>query len=326
LLLHLLYKLTCMIVASLWIILGFALLIFGADALVKGASALAKRLKMSDLAIGLTIVAFGTSAPELVVSSAASLNQQSDLILGNVIGSNNFNLFIILGLVALLKPITVQKGMVWIEIPISLGVVAILFVLSNALLGAEVASVSRLDAILLLVLFAGFMFYVYKGLAKESSEDIPPEKIYSTTKMISLIVLGLGGLVLGGHLVVTSATDIAMSFGVSDKVIGLTIVAAGTSLPELVTSVVAALKNNADIAIGNVIGSNIFNVLLIVPISALIHPIAYNSSFNLDLFVLLGGSLFLFIAMFTGKAKRLDRWEALVLIISFVGYTLYILF
>jgi cation:H+ antiporter len=314
-----------MLVALLWIILGFALLIFGADALVKGASALAKRLKMSDLAIGLTIVAFGTSAPELVVSLAASVNQHSDLILGNVIGSNNFNLFITLGLVALLKPITVQKRMVWIEIPISLGVVAILFVLSNALLGAELASVSRLDAILLLVLFAGFMFYIYKGLAKESSEDIPPENIYSTTKMISFMILGLGGLVLGGHLVVTSATDIAMSFGVSDKVIGLTIVAAGTSLPELVTSVVAALKNNADIAIGNVIGSNIFNVLLIVPISALIHPIAYNSSFNLDIMMLLGGSIFLFIAMFTGKAKRLDRWEALVLIFSFVGYTLYVL-
>jgi cation:H+ antiporter len=193
-------------------------------------------------------------------------------------------------------------------------------------LGAEVASVSRLDAILLLVLFAGFMFYIYKGLAKESFEDTPPENTYSTTKMISFMILGLGSLVLGGHLVVTSATDIAMSFGVSDKVIGLTIVAAGTSLPELVTSVVAALKNNADIAIGNVIGSNIFNVLLVVPISALIHPIAYNSSFNLDIMMLLGGSVFLFIAMFTGKAKRLDRWEALVLIFSFVGYTLYVFF
>jgi len=307
------------------VVLGFVLLIFGADALVKGASALAKKLKMSDLAIGLTIVAFGTSAPELVVSSVASFNEQSDLILGNVIGSNNFNLFVILGVVALIKPISVQKSMVWIEIPISIAVIVILYVLSNAFLGDGAALVSKLDAVILLVLFAGFMFYVYKGLSREEDAKNSTVQTYSNFKMILFIVLGLGGLILGGHLVVTSATDIALSFGVSDKVIGLTIVAAGTSLPELVTSVVAATKNNADIAIGNVIGSNIFNILLIVPISALIHPIAYNTSFNLDMYILLGGSLFLFIAMFSGQAKRLDRWEALLLILGFIGYTFYLL-
>jgi cation:H+ antiporter len=308
------------------VILGFGLLIFGADALVKGASALAKKLNMSDLAIGLTIVAFGTSAPELVVSSVASMNEQSDLILGNVIGSNNFNLFVILGIVALIKPITVQKSMVWIEIPISLAVVVVLFVLSNSFFDNEIGIVTRLDAIILLVLFAGFMFYVYKGLSTEEEVKNSTVQTYSNFKMILLIVFGLGGLILGGHLVVTSATEIAQSFGVSDKVIGLTIVAAGTSLPELVTSVVAATKNNADIAIGNVIGSNIFNILLIVTVSALIHPIAYNTSFNLDMYILLGGSLFLFIAMFSGQAKRLDRWEALVLILGFIGYTFYLIY
>ncbi len=307
------------------VVLGFVLLIFGADALVKGASALAKKLKMSDLAIGLTIVAFGTSAPELVVSSVASFNEQSDLILGNVIGSNNFNLFVILGIVALIKPISVQKSMVWIEIPISIAVIVILYVLSNVFFGDGAALVSKLDAVILLVLFAGFMFYVYKGLSTEEGVINSSVQTYTNFKMTLFIVLGLGGLILGGHLVVTSATDIAQSFGVSDKVIGLTIVAAGTSLPELVTSVVAATKNNADIAIGNVIGSNIFNILLIVPISALIHPIAYNTSFNLDLYILLGGSLFLFIAMFSGQAKRLDRWEALLLILGFIGYTFYLL-
>ena len=307
------------------VVLGFVLLIFGADALVKGASALAKKLKMSDLAIGLTIVAFGTSAPELVVSSVASFNEQSDLILGNVIGSNNFNLFVILGVVALIKPISVKKSMVWIEIPISIAVIIVLYVLSNAFLGDGAALVSKLDAVILLVLFAGFMFYVYKGLSTEEGVINSSVQTYTNFKMTLFIVLGLGGLILGGHLVVTSATDIAQSFGVSDKVIGLTIVAAGTSLPELVTSVVAATKNNADIAIGNVIGSNIFNILLIVPISALIHPIAYNTSFNLDMYVLMGGSLFLFIAMFSGQAKRLDRWEALLLILGFIGYTFYLL-
>ena len=295
----------------LLVVIGFALLIFGADALVKGSSALAKRFKMSDLAIGLTIVAFGTSVPELVVSSVASFEGQSDLILGNVLGSNLFNLMMILGVVALIKPIIVQKSMVWIEIPISLVVVVVLYVLSNSFFENETGLVSRLDAIILLVLFVGFMFYIYRGLSSETSVEVSDKNStlkYTKTKMTLMIVFGLAGLVYGGHLVVTNATDIALQFGVNEKVIGLTIVAAGTSLPELVTSVVAALKNNADIAFGNVIGSNIFNVLLIVPVSALIHPIAYDSSFNFEMYILAGATLILFIAMFTGKAKRLDRW------------------
>lgn len=318
-----------MLVEILLVVVGFVLLIFGADALVKGSSALAKRLKMSDLAIGLTIVAFGTSAPELVVSSVASVKGQSDLILGNVLGSNLFNLMMILGIVALIKPITVQKSMVWIEIPISLAVIVVLYVLSNSFFGTEIGQVSRGDAIILLVLFAGFMFYIYRSFSSETSVEVANSNAtpnITTTKMIFFIVFGLAGLIYGGHLVVTNATDIALAFGVSEKVIGLTIVAAGTSLPELVTSVVAAIKKNADIAIGNVIGSNIFNVLLIVPISALINPIIYNSSFNFEMYVLVGATLFLFIAMFTGKSKRLDRWEALILLVGFVIYTGYMVF
>ncbi|MBZ9778299.1 calcium/sodium antiporter [Psychroflexus sp. CAK8W] len=307
------------------VILGFVLLIFGADALVKGASALAKKLNMSDLAIGLTIVAFGTSAPELVVSSVASVKEQSDLILGNVLGSNLFNLMMIMGIVALIKPITVQKSMVWIEIPISLVVIIVLYVLSNSFFDSDLASVSRFDGVILLLLFAGFMFYIYKGLSNEIPSETQKTPSYSNFKMTLLIVLGLGGLVYGGHLVVTNASDIALEFGVTEKVIGLTIVAAGTSLPELVTSVVAAIKKNADIAIGNVIGSNIFNVLLIVPISALIKPITYNSSFNFEMYLLASATLFLFLAMFSGKAKRLDRWEALILLVGFIVYTSYMI-
>lgn len=314
-----------MLVEILLVILGFVLLIFGADALVKGASVLAKRLNMSDLAIGLTIVAFGTSAPELVVSSVASLQGQSDLILGNVLGSNLFNLMMILGIVGLIKPITVQKSMVWIEIPISLAVIVVLYVLSNSFFGTDKGVLTSLDAFILLVLFAGFMFYIYKGLSKESTVEATPAVVMSNVKMILFIVFGLGGLVYGGHLVVTNATDMALEFGISEKVIGLTIVATGTSLPELVTSIVAALKKNADIAIGNVIGSNIFNVLLIVPVSALIKPIAYNASFNFEMYLLVGATLFLFIAMFSGKAKRLDRWEALLLLVGFVVYTGYMI-
>lgn len=307
------------------VILGFVLLIFGADALVKGASALAKKLRMSDLAIGLTIVAFGTSAPELVVSTVASVNGQSDLILGNVLGSNLFNLMAILGIVALIKPITVQKSMVWIEIPISLTVIVVLYILSNAFLGSGLASVTRVDAVILLVFFAAFMFYIYKGLSKEAAVESSTTQELSPSKMTGFILFGLAGLVHGGHLVVTHATTIALQFGMSEKVIGLTIVAAGTSLPELVTSVVAALKKNADIAIGNLIGSNIFNFLLIIPISALINPIAYNSSFNFEMYLLIGATLFLFVAMFSGKEKRLDRWEALVLLVGFAIYTGYMI-
>ncbi|NEV93337.1 calcium/sodium antiporter [Psychroflexus sp. YR1-1] len=317
-----------MLVEILLVIFGFVLLIFGADALVKGASALARRLNMSDLAIGLTIVAFGTSAPELVVSSVASVQGQSDLILGNVLGSNLFNLMMILGIVGLIKPITVQKSMVWIEIPISLVVIIVLYILSNAWFGSSTAKVSWGDALVLLLLFAGFMYYIYRGLSSETvkkSDDSPPAQDYTTTKMTLLVVFGLAGLVYGGHLVVSNATDMALEFGISEKVIGLTIVAAGTSLPELVTSIVAALKKNADIAIGNVIGSNIFNVLLIVPVSALIKPIAYNVSFNFEMYLLVGATLFLFIAMFSGKAKRLDRWEALLLLVGFVVYTGYMI-
>lgn len=307
------------------IVLGFVLLIFGADILVKGASALAKKLKMSDLAIGLTIVAFGTSAPELVVSSVASLNDQSDLILGNVMGSNLFNLMMILGIVALIKPISVQKSMVWIEIPISIAIVVLVYGLCNFSINETGSVVSRLDAIILLLLFAAFMFYIYKGLSKDSTAEVTPASGYSNLKIVVFIALGLVGLVYGGHLVVTSATDIALEIGLSEKVIGLTIVAAGTSLPELVTSVVAAIKKNADIAIGNVVGSNIFNMLLIVPISALIKPIAYNASFNFEMYLLFGASLFLFVAMFSGKAKHLDRWEAFILLFGFAGYTAYML-
>lgn len=269
-----------MILEILLVVLGFVLLIFGADALVKGSSALAKKLNMSDLAIGLTIVAFGTSAPELVVSSVASVNQQSDLILGNVLGSNVFNLMMILGIVGLIKPISVQRRMVWIEIPISMFVILMLYALSNSFLENDLPLVSRSDALILLVLFAGFMLYIYKGLSKEPPSTSPPTPVYSNFKTALLIILGLAGLVYGGHLVVTNASDIALQFGVTEKIIGLTIVAAGTSLPELVTSVVAAIKKNADIAIGNVIGSNIFNVLLIVPVSGFITPIAFNTSFN----------------------------------------------
>lgn len=313
-----------MIVSSLLIIVGFASLIFGANWLVDGASSLAKKNNVSDLVIGLTIVAFGTSAPELVVNSVASINGLSDIVFGNIIGSNNFNLFIILGIAGLIYPITVQSSTAWREIPISLIVAILLFVLANDFFIDQNPEISRIDGIILIVGFICFLYYVFSQLKQDKTEVIANE-IKSNYKIWGLVVFGIAGLVIGGKLVVDNSIDIATELGVSQKIIGLTIIAAGTSLPELVTSIVAALKRNSDIAIGNVIGSNIFNILLILSISSFVNPIKYNANFNQDLLILIGGTIFLIIAMFTGKRKKLDRWEALILLSFYLFYTSYLI-
>ncbi|WP_127844683.1 calcium/sodium antiporter [Psychroflexus aestuariivivens] len=315
-----------MLVSILLICLGFVLLIKGADWMVRGASTLAKQYNISDLSIGLTIVAFGTSAPELVVNLVAASQDQPDIVFGNIIGSNNFNLFVILGIVAIIAPIGVKSSTVWKEIPISAIAVLVLFLLANSFLFSSSSEVSRLDALVLLVVFAGFLFYVFQQMKNDKSNlEVPTEQM-SRWKITAYIVAGLAGLIFGGQLVVNNATEIATHLGVSQKIIGLTIVAVGTSLPELVTSVVAALKKNSDIAIGNVVGSNIFNFLLVIPLSALLNPLAFNTEFNTDLYLLFGGTLFLFVAMFTGGKKKLDRWEALVLLGSFIAYTSYLVY
>ncbi len=314
-----------MILSVFLIIIGFAALIFGANWLVDGASALAKKHKISDLVIGLTIVAFGTSAPELVVNSIASFQGHSDIVLGNIVGSNNFNLFIILGIAGLIFPIAVQSSTVWREIPISLFVAVMLLLLGNSVLFSDVAEISRLDGIILFVSFLLFLYYVFKQMKSEPNQEISEIKM-TNFKIWGLIVSGFCGLIIGGKFVVDNSITIATDLGVSEKIIGLTIIAAGTSLPELVTSVVAAMKKNSDIAIGNVIGSNIFNILLILSISSFIQPVSFNANFNLDIAILLGGTLFLFLAMFTGKKKKLDRWEAALLLGFYLVYTIYLVY
>lgn len=308
------------------IIVGFVFLIKGADWLVGGASGLAKKHHVSDLVIGLTIVAFGTSAPELVVNSVASLDKHSDIVYGNIIGSNNFNLFVILGIVAMIFPISVQRSMIKKEIPFSLAITVLLLILSNAVLGQKENALSRIDAGILLILFIGFIYYTFKHSSAEQEtgeiQDVP----LSNLKIWSLILLGLGLLVAGGRMVVTGAENIAEAFGVSEKIIALTIVAAGTSLPELVTSAVAASKKNSDIAVGNVIGSNIFNILFVISISGLINPIAYLTTFNREMLLLIGGTILVVIFMFLGKRRnRIDRWEGAVLLGIFIIYTAYLI-
>ncbi len=313
-----------MVVSTLWVVVGFTLLIIGANWLVNGASQLAKKYSVSDLAIGLTIVAFGTSAPELVVNSIASINGHYDIILGNIIGSNNFNLFIILGITGIISPIRVKSSTAWKEIPISLFAALLLLLFANDFVFSGNTTLSRVDGIIMLLLFLLFLYYVFKQMKAEDDLRNNSQKHKPMWQVLGLIVVGLIGLILGGKLVVDNSVNIASQMGVSKKIIGLTVVAAGTSLPELMTTIVAALKKNNDMAIGNVIGSNIFNILLILSLSSLINPVAYNPKFNLDIFISIGGTLLLLLFMVTGNNKKLDRWEAGVLLTLYLSYTFYL--
>ncbi len=315
-----------MLLSFLLLILGLALLLKGGDWLVGGASTLARRYHVSELAIGLTIVAFGTSAPEMVVNVLASAEGHADIAFGNVIGSNNFNLFIILGLSALIAPVTVSAGTVWKEIPLSLvAAMALLLLANDQLYGEGPMILSRIDGMILLLFFGLFLFYIYRNMQTDTYKEEPDGKPSPLIKTIILIVAGLAGLILGGRLVVDSAVEIARFFHLSEKIIGLTIVAAGTSLPELVTSLVAIRKKSNDIAVGNILGSNIFNIFLILGISSTIKPMPFSTVFNTDITILIAGTVALFVTMFTGIRKQLDRWEAALLILAYAGYMVFLI-
>ena len=313
-----------MILPIFLIILGFVALIYGANWLVDGASSFAKKKNISDLVIGFTIVAFGTSAPELVVNSVAAVGGFSDIVMGNIIGSNNFNLFIILGIASMIYPLSIHFTTIQKEIPISLMVAVLVLVFANNFWMSSDTAIVRWEAGILLFLFAIFLFSMFMQL----KSDLPADEFVpkSNSRIFTLIALGFIGLIIGGKLVVDNAIYIATDLGVSQQIIGLTIIAAGTSLPELVTSVVAALKKNSDIAIGNILGSNIFNLLLILPISVLIRPIVYNSNFDTDIYMLIGGTAFVFIAIVIGKSRKVSRWHGLILLATYFTYTGYLIY
>ena len=304
------------------ILAGILLLERGATWFVKGSSKLARKWHVSELAIGLTIVAFGTSAPELVVNSFASHQGNFDIVFGNIIGSNIFNLFVILSITGLITPMKVQSSTAWREIPFSFLALAILLLLANDpwIIPHRGAQIGVTDGLVLLLAFAFFLFYAFRQLKSEPGTDPIQEVGEKELKIALLISAGLAGLVLGGKLVVDHAADLAIEMGISEKYVGLFIVAPGTSLPELATSVVAAIRRNNDIAVGNIIGSNIFNILFIIPVSTFIHPLAYNTGFNRDLAFLALGTVVLFLAMYTGKRKEIDRWEAFVLLGCYIAY------
>ncbi|QOI97687.1 MAG: calcium/sodium antiporter [Flammeovirgaceae bacterium] len=317
-----------LLLAAGLLLVGFAILIKGADFLVNGASSMAKKFGISNIAIGLTVVSFGTSAPELIVSLLSAINGNSDASFGNVIGSNNFNLLGILGIAGLIYPLVVQRNTVKFEVPISLLAAGVLYMLVNDswLRGATSNELSRTDSFILLVFFGFFMAYIYRTMKKASDySDEAIIKLYSTPVSIGLSVLGLVMLVGGGKLVVDNAVKLAEHFGLSQKLIGLTILAVGTSLPELATSAVAAYRKNTDIAIGNVVGSNIFNIFFILGITGTISPIGYNTAMNFDLKVLGVATVVLMIFMFTLNTRKLDRWEALLLFLGYIVYTVFLI-
>jgi cation:H+ antiporter len=308
-------------------IAGFVLLIKGAYFLVDGASAMARRLNVSDLVIGLTVVAFGTSTPELFVNVIASAKGNTDLAIGNVLGSNIANVFLILGVSSVIYPLEVTKGTVWKEIPFSLLAALVLgFMANDHLIDHEnFSSLTRIDGLILLSFFSIFMYYSH-GIAGEIEgvEQHVRVEEKSTVKSLFLVGAGLGALALGGKWIVDGAVVIARQFGMSQSLIGLTVVAVGTSLPELATSAVAAHRRNAEIAVGNVVGSNIFNIFFVLGISSVIKPLPFHIKDNPDIGMVILSSLLLFLFMFTGKKRSLDRWEGAVFLVLYAIYMIFL--
>lgn len=307
------------------LIIGFILLAKGADMLVDGASSLAKRYNISNIVIGLTIVAFGTSAPELFVNITSSIEGNSAMALGNVLGSNIANILLILGISAIIRPLHVERNTVWKEIPLSLMAVVIVFIFANDRLidGYNFTEISRKEGMILLCFLIIFIYYIF-SIAKK--EDVIVDKIETIglLKIFSYIFFGLIGLVLGSKLIVESAEIIARIFHVSEYVIALIVLAIGTSLPELMTSVMAAYRNHNDIAIGNVVGSNILNIFFILGLSSVISPIQLVESQNIDIIVAIFAALLLFIFCFTdGKKYQLKAIHGFIFLGMYLLYIIY---
>jgi cation:H+ antiporter len=306
--------------------LGFVFLIKGADFLVDGAASLAKKFKISDIVIGLTIVSFGTSAPELIVNLFASGSGEAELAIGNVLGSNISNILLILGVSSVIYPLTIKQNTAWKEIPLSLLAAVVVGLLVNDMLidGFNVALLSRIDGFVLLSFFIIFLYYTF-GIAKVGGKSKSKIKILSIPRSVIFIILGLIGLGFGGKWIVDGAIKIATSFCLSQSLIGLTIVAVGTSLPELATSAIAAYKKNAEIAIGNVVGSNIFNLFWILGVSAVVKPLPFNEDNNIDIGMVILSSFLLFIFIFIDKKHILQRWQGVMFLVVYVLYTGFII-
>lgn len=311
------------------LVAGIVLLVIGAEALVRGAASLAKEMSIPEIAIGLTVVALGTLAPELVVNTFAAARGHSSIVFGNIIGSNMANTLLILGVAALIYPLSVQRNTVWREIPfLLLATLVVFFLVHDSWRGAEVADwLSRNDGLVLLGLFAIFLAYTF-GLFRVESRDQYEVTTYPRWISLVMMAFGMGALGFGGRFTVNGAADIARGFGISQKLIACTVIAGGTSLPELATSAVAAYRKRCDIAVGNIVGSNIFNLLMVLGISSVVRPVSHpSSSFNMDWYMLILATTILFVAMFTGKRRKVDRWEAVLMLVcyaSYIGHLVYL--
>lgn len=309
---------------ALMLVLGFVLLVKGADWLVDGASAIARRFGISDLVIGLTVVAFGTSMPEFVVNMVSVAEGSTDLAITNILGSNIINTFVILGVTALIWPVTSQKRSRQYDIPLSILACAMVYVFVRYNVPSEQEpGITRLGGIILLVLFIWFLTNTFRH-AKEHPEEAENEaKPLGVGLAVLFLFAGLAGLVVGGEMIVKSAVQIATNLGVSEAVIGLTVVALGTSLPELATSAMAAFKHNCDIALGNVIGSNIFNVFFVLGTSAVIRPLPAYTGIQLDAWTAVIGSLLVWIFVMSNKKRQIKRWGGAVLLLVYAAFLTY---
>lgn len=310
------------------LIIGFALLIGGADYFVRGASSIAANLKVSPLLIGLTIVAFGTSSPEATVSMVAAFEGNAGVAIGNVIGSNIFNITLVVGLTALLNPLRVESTTIRKEIPFTLlaGVALLILISDRFLQSLSDNFITRSDGFVLLLFFTVFLYYIFevarRGRESKTAEDTPAASA-SWTKNILFTLIGLAAIIFGGDLVVGSATEIAFSFGMSETLVGLTIVAVGTSLPELITSVTAAVKKQSDIALGNIVGSNIFNIFFVLGAASVIAPLSVNSKIFTDVGIMI--ILTVILLIFSRTNYKIGKLEGIVLAVIYILYMVYII-
>ena len=316
-----------MIIQILILIAGLLLILFGANWLVDGSSSIAKRFGISEFVIGLTIVGIGTSTPEMVVSFLSSFQGKADMAIGNIVGSNIFNTMMILGVTALIAPLAITKSNLKKDIPLNIIVTTLLIVLGMnfTLFGKGQDQLCRLDGAILLGVFAWYIWSSFTSDSDDSEEDGEGIKEYKTGISILLIIAGLAGLIIGGRLFVNSATELAKMFGVSDKFIAITVMAAGTSMPELATCVVAALKGRGQLALGNVLGSNISNILLILGGAALISPLSFGGMTYVDLGAVLICAIFILASAYLFKKKQLDRFEGIILLLMEAGYMWYLI-
>ena len=306
---------------------GLILILLGANYLVDGSSSIAKKFGISEFVIGLTIVGIGTSTPEMVVSFLSAIQGKADMAIGNIVGSNIFNTFMILGITALVAPIAITKNNLKKDIPLNIAVTLLLIFLgmNQTILGRGENVLSRIDGAVLLLLFAWYLWSSFKSDTGDGQEEDGGIKVKSNLVSILMIIGGLAALVIGGRLFVNSATSIAQMFGVSDKFIAITIMAAGTSMPELATCVVAAAKGRGQLALGNVLGSNLGNILLILGGSALIHPLSFAGMTTIDLGVAMVAAIFIFLTAFMFRKKTVDRVEGAILLLIEAGYMWYLI-